>query len=59
MGRVVSVTRMVSYASIPVGSWFGGVLLAHGQSMFMVILLAGSLRTLTGVGAKFSPLGKE
>ncbi|MFT9097947.1 MFS transporter [Liquorilactobacillus sp.] len=59
LGRVVSVTRMVSYASIPVGSWFGGVLLAHGQSMFMVILLAGSLRTLTGVGAKFSPLGKE
>ncbi|MFT9372066.1 MFS transporter [Liquorilactobacillus hordei] len=59
LGRVVSVTRMVSYASIPVGSWFGGMLLVHGQSMFTVILLAGSLRTLTGVGAKFSPLGKE
>lgn len=59
LGRVVSVTRMVSYASIPVGSWFGGMLLVHGQSMFTVILLAGSLRTLTGIGAKFSPLGKE
>ncbi|KRL04412.1 MFS transporter [Liquorilactobacillus oeni] len=59
LGRVVSVTRMVSYASIPVGSWFGGVLLAHGQSMFTVILLAGSIRTLAGLGAKLSPLGKE
>ncbi|MDN7145762.1 MFS transporter [Liquorilactobacillus mali] len=59
LGRVVSVTRMVSYASIPVGSWFGGVLLAHGQSMFTVILLAGIIRTLTGIGAKFSPLGRE
>jgi len=59
LGRVVSVTRMVSYASIPVGSWFGGLLLNHGQSMLVVILLAGIIRTLAGIGAKFSPLGKE
>lgn len=59
LGRVVAVTRMVSYASIPVGSWFGGVLLAHGQSMGSVILLAGIIRTLAGLGAKLSSLGKE
>ena len=59
LGRVVAVTRMVSYASIPVGSWFGGVLLAHGQSMGSVILLAGIIRALAGLGAKLSSLGKE
>lgn len=59
LGRVVAVTRMVSYASIPVGSWFGGVLLAHGQSMASVILLAGIIRTLAGLGANLSPLGRE
>ncbi|KRL00815.1 MFS transporter [Liquorilactobacillus capillatus] len=59
LGRVIAVTRMVSYASIPVGSWCGGVLLAHGQTMFTVILLAGIIRTLAGVGAKLSPLGRE
>lgn len=59
LGRVVSVTRMVSYAAIPVGSWFGGLLLDHGQPMFIVILFAGIIRTLAGLGAKVSPLGKE
>ncbi|GBG94299.1 major facilitator superfamily transporter [Ligilactobacillus salitolerans] len=59
LGRVVSVTLMISYASIPVGSWLGGSLLEHGQPMFTVILLAGSIRTLAGIGAKLSPLGKE
>ncbi|WP_261979123.1 MFS transporter [Lactiplantibacillus plantarum] len=59
LGRVVSVTRMVSYASIPIGSWFGGLLLDYGQPMFVVILIAGIIRTLAGLGAKLSPLGKE
>ncbi|WP_010495848.1 hypothetical protein [Ligilactobacillus acidipiscis] len=58
-GRVISVTRMVSYASIPLGSWFGGLLLANGQPMVVIILLAGTIRTLAGIVAKFSPLGKE
>ncbi len=59
LGRVVAVTRMVSYASIPVGSWFGGLLLSHGQPMIVVIMIAGIVRTLAGVMAKFSPLGRE
>lgn len=50
---------MVSYASIPVGSWVGGFLLAQGVSMTMVILLAGLIRALAGIGAKLSPLEKE
>lgn len=59
LGRVVAVTRMISYASIPLGSWCGGFLLQHGYPMFIVILLAGLIRTLAGLGAKLSPLGKE
>ncbi|WP_228765821.1 MFS transporter [Bombilactobacillus apium] len=58
LGRV-AVTRMVSFASIPAGSWFGGLLLNHGYSMWVVILLVGIIRTLTGLGARWSLLGKE
>ncbi|MGX7051720.1 hypothetical protein [Leuconostoc palmae] len=59
LGRVVSVTRMISYASIPVGSWFEGLLLGWGQPMFLVIMIAGVIHTLAGVIARISPLGKE
>ena len=59
LGRVVSVTRMSSYASIPVGAWFGGLLLDLGEPMFMVIMIAGIIRTFAGIMAKLSPLGKE
>ena len=59
LGRVVSVTRMISYASIPVGAWFGGLLLDLGEPMFMVIMIAGIVRTFAGIMAKLSPLGKE
>ncbi|MDR2660802.1 MAG: MFS transporter [Lactobacillaceae bacterium] len=59
LGRVVAVTRMISYASIPFGSFMGGWLLTHGKSMTLVIFLAGFIRTISGIGAYFSPLGKE
>ena len=59
LGRVVSVTRMISYASIPVGAWFGGLLLDLGEPLFMVIMIAGIIRTFAGIMAKLSPLGKE
>ncbi|GAP00346.1 macrolide-efflux protein [Fructobacillus ficulneus] len=59
LGRVVAITRMLSYASIPIGSWFGGVLLNNGISMFWVILIAGLLRAAAGVCAGVSPLGRE
>ncbi|SEH42068.1 Predicted arabinose efflux permease, MFS family [Fructobacillus pseudoficulneus] len=59
LGRVVAVTRMVSYASIPIGSWFGGLLLNQGISMAWVILIAGVVRTGAGIGAGMSPLAHE
>ncbi|CAH1850593.1 MFS transporter [Convivina intestini] len=59
LGRVVAITRMISYASIPIGSWFGGLLLNQGVSMIWIILIAGLLRTGAGLGAGISPLGHE
>lgn len=59
LGRVVAVTRMVSFASIPIGAWFGGYILKDGFSMVTVILLAGAIRTLTGIVANFTPLSNE
>lgn len=59
LGRVVAVTRMISYASIPIGAWFGGLLLNLGEPMFIVIMIAGIIRTCAGIMAKLSPLGKE
>lgn len=59
LGRVVAVTRMISYASIPVGAWFGGLLLDLGEPMFIIIMIAGIIRTCAGIMAKLSPLGKE
>lgn len=59
LGRVVAITRMMSYASIPVGAWLGGYMLKSGLSMTFVIIVAGSIRMLTGVVASFSPLKNE
>ncbi|RRG18892.1 MFS transporter [Weissella viridescens] len=59
LGRVVAVTRMMSFASIPIGAFIGGKMLAAGLGMATVILAAGIIRTLTGIFAAFSQLGKE
>lgn len=59
LGRVVSVTRMVSYASIPIGSWLSGYLISIGTTMKVIVILAGVIRFLAGAGAWLSPLGKE
>ncbi|KRN76029.1 MFS transporter [Weissella minor] len=59
LGRVVAVTRMMSYASIPIGAFLGGKMLSIGLSMGTVIVVGGVIRTLTGFFASLSPLGKE
>lgn len=58
LGRLVSVTRMISYGSIPVGPWFGGLLLGWNKSMFALIMITGDIRTLAGIIARLIPLGK-
>ncbi|MCG0791441.1 permease [Lactiplantibacillus plantarum] len=57
LGRVVSVTRMISYIAMPLGSFFGGYFLGHHISLYVIILIAGLLRTLVGIYARSTPLG--
>lgn len=59
LGRVVSVTRMVSYAAIPLGSWVGGLILKQGSYMLVVITIAGLIRFFAGFLAKFTAMGHE
>ncbi|MBF0746607.1 MFS transporter [Gemella sp. 19428wG2_WT2a] len=58
LGRVVSVTRMISYATIPLGAYLGGVLADKGIGIEIVILIAGLIRLSAGVFGYISPLRK-
>lgn len=58
LGRVVSVTRMISYASIPIGAFLGGAVLSQGIPMFTLFIIAGSIRLMVGLGGFYTPLGK-
>lgn len=59
LGRVVAVTRMVSYAAIPLGSWVGGLILGQGYQMAVVIMAAGAIRFLAGFFARYTEMGRE
>lgn len=56
LGRVVSVTRMISFMSIPLGAYIGGVLMSKTSNIIIIILVAGIIRFLAGVFGYFSPL---
>jgi predicted MFS family arabinose efflux permease len=56
LGRVVSATRMISYLSIPVGAFLGGVMLEKGWSIYTIVLLAGFIRLAAGIFGYLSPL---
>ena len=59
LGRVISITRMISYASIPLGAYLGGILVNYGTSIFIIILIAGSIRFFVGILGFLSPLGQN
>ncbi|EMG9620938.1 TPA: MFS transporter [Enterococcus faecalis] len=59
LGRVISVTRMISYMSIPLGAFLGGFLIQQSVSIYTVILLAGIIRLFAGFFGYFSPLNKN
>lgn len=56
LGRVVSVTRMISYTTIPIGAFVGGLVVAKGISIYWLILLGGVIRLAVGVIGFFTPL---
>jgi predicted MFS family arabinose efflux permease len=56
LGRVVALTRLLAFASIPIAAVVGGVLLNTTQSMSVVILLAASVRLGVGILGFWTPL---
>lgn len=48
LGRVVSITRMISFASIPLGAYLGGILVSHNLTIISILILAGTIRFLAG-----------
>lgn len=59
LGRVVSITRMISFASIPLGAYLGGILISHNLTIISILILAGTIRFLAGGFSYFSPLTKS
>ncbi len=55
LGRVVAVTRLVSFSSIPLASLIGGLLLAQ-TNITVIILVCACVRLATGMLATLSPL---
>ncbi|OOS01764.1 hypothetical protein B0188_09560 [[Haemophilus] felis] len=50
LGRVVSVTRLISFLSIPIGSVLGGWLITNSSySIGLIIVLSATVRTFAGV----------
>lgn len=56
LGRVVSMTRLVAYSSIPIGAMIGGYLVSFPGSMPRLILASALLRVLIGGLGFLSPL---
>jgi len=58
LGRVIATTRLIAFVSIPIAALVGGALLTSTQNMYIIIGIAGLLRTLAGGLSFFTPLWK-
>ncbi|MFC7443170.1 MFS transporter [Laceyella putida] len=59
LGRVVSVTRMISYSSIPLSSFLAGWAINEGITIYSIILFSASLRFLVGALGFLTPLSED
>ena len=59
LGRVIAITRLIAFFSIPIASFVGGGLLASTQNMYLLIGLAALLRILVGSAGFFTPLARR
>ncbi|WP_261133986.1 MFS transporter [Bacillus sp. Marseille-Q3570] len=59
LGRVISVTRMISYASIPLGAFLGGYAIKLGLSIYLIILIGATIRMGIGLIGFLTPLGSK
>lgn len=58
LGRVIATTRLIAFISIPIAALVGGALLTSTQNMYIIIGIAGLLRTLAGGLSFLTPLWK-
>jgi hypothetical protein len=56
LGRVIAVTRMLAFSSIPVAALLGGVLESGLRDMYVVLAIGGVLRIAVALVASRSPL---
>ncbi|GAA0731342.1 MFS transporter [Dactylosporangium roseum] len=56
LGRVVALTRMVVFLSIPAAALLAGALEQRLHNMYLIIALAGGLRIVAGLGGLATPL---
>lgn len=56
LGRVIAITRLIAFFSIPIASFAGGGLLASTQSMYIIIGISALLRVTSGSAGFFTPL---
>jgi MFS family permease len=59
MGRVVAITRMVAFSSIPVAALLGGYIENTIHNMYAIIAIAGGLRLAVALLALRSPLASQ
>jgi MFS family permease len=58
LGRVIAITRLISYCAIPLASIIGGYLLKNNYSFAHLIWIAGIVMTCNAFVGYFSPLAK-
>lgn len=52
LGRVVSITRFISFLSIPIGAFLGGLLISNfDYTIYSVILISATIRTMSGIAS--------
>lgn len=55
LGRAVSITRLISFSSIPIAAFLGGILITR-SNIIIVIIICATIRLITGFLAMLSPL---
>ena len=59
LGRVVALTRMLAFSSIPLAAVLGGALLRLAGSVDVVIILSAGLRALVGLGGCLTAMARS
>lgn len=58
LGRATTVSRVLSWSAIPLGTLLGGWTIERTDDVVLVVTVIGALVTLTGLAFRFSALGR-